>query len=156
MVAWAIGGPAAGWLSDRIGRRKGLYMAGTATALLGWIAIIFAHEISTFSMLALLILTGASSGVMVISFAFAKESVPAYLTGTITGVINTGVMIGPMLLQPAVSLVLDARWEGKIEGSVRVYGEEAFQAGFSLMLVWLLLSLILLAFTQETFCRQRL
>ena len=154
MVAMAISGPLSGWFSDRIGRRKPLYIGGAATALVGWIAIIYMRDIPVYSLLGLMILTGLSSGVMVVSFAFAQESVPPALAGTIAGVINTGVMVGPMFLQPGVGWVLDAKWEGVHQGGVRVYGVEAFQSGFNLMIVWVGLSLILLLFTRETHCRQ--
>lgn len=154
MVSMAVSGPLSGWLSDRIGRRKPCYLAGTALALVGWIAIIYLREISIYSLVGLMIMTGLSSGVMIVSFAFAQESVPRSLAGTIAGVINTGVMVGPMLLQPAVGWVLDARWDGMHRDGVRVYGIEAFQSGFSLMYIWVGLSLILLFFTRETHCRQ--
>jgi MFS family permease len=153
LVAMAISGPFSGWFSDRIGRRKPLYIGGAATALAGWIAITFARDISVYSLVGLMILTGLSSGVMVVSFAFAQESVPPALAGTVAGVINTGVMVGPMLLQPSVGWVLDAKWEGLRQNSVRVYGMEAYQSGFMLMLAWVGLSLILLLFTRETHCR---
>ncbi|MEN8245981.1 MAG: MFS transporter [Thermodesulfobacteriota bacterium] len=154
MVAMAISGPVSGWFSDRIGRRKPLYICGAATALIGWIAITYLRGISVYSLLGLMIITGLSSGVMVVSFVFAQESVPRPLAGTIAGVINTGVMVGPMLLQPGVGWVLDAKWDGLLRDGVRVYGVDAFQSGFSLMFIWAGLSLILLLFTRETHCRQ--
>ena len=154
MVAMAVSGPISGWFSDRIGRRKPLYIAGTATALIGWLAITYLGEASVYTLMGLMIMTGLSSGVMVVSFVFAQESVPRALAGTIAGVINTGVMVGPMLLQPGIGWVLDAKWDGLHQGGVRVYGVEAFQAGFALMFTWVGLSLILLLFTRETHCRQ--
>ena len=154
MIAMAVSGPVSGWFSDRIGRRKPIYIGGAATALVGWMAITYVRDMPVYGLLGLMILTGLSSGVMVLSFAFAKESVPPALAGTIAGVINTGVMVGPMLLQPGVGWVLDARWEGLRQGSVRVYGMAAYQSGFTLMLGWVGLSLVLLFFTRETHCRQ--
>ena len=154
MVAMGVSGPLSGWFSDRIGRRKPLYICGAATALVGWIVITYVRDISVYGLLGLMIMTGLSTGVMVVSFAFAQESVPRALAGTIAGVINTGVMVGPMLLQPAVGWILDARWEGVQQSGVRVYGMAAFQSGFTLMLTWVGLSLILLFFTRETYCRQ--
>ena len=154
MVAMAIGGPVSGWLSDRIGRRKPLYLAMTATAFVGWMLITYARGTSVFSLLVLLIVTGFSSGVAVLSFVFAKETVPPALAGTVSGVVNTGLMTGPMVLQPAVGWVLDTRWEGALQQGVRVYGLRSFQAGFTLMLCWIALSLLLLLFTRETYCRQ--
>ena len=35
---------------------------------------------------------------MILSFAFAMESVPLSLSGTVSGLINMGIMMGPMLL----------------------------------------------------------
>ena len=154
MVAMGVSGPFSGWFSDRIGRRKPLYICGAATALAGWIAIAYVRDIPVYGLLGLMVLLGLSSGVMVVSFAFAQESVPRNLAGTIAGVINTGVMVGPMVLQPAVGWVLDAKWEGMLQDGVRVYGLEAFQFGFALMFGWVTLSLILLFFTRETHCRQ--
>lgn len=57
-------------------------------------------------------------------------------------------------MQPAVSGVLDRNWDGAMEGGVRVYGFAAYRAGFSLMLVWLVIAIALLLLTRETRCRQ--
>jgi hypothetical protein len=63
-------------------------------------------------------------------------------------------MAGPMILQPAVGWVLDQKWEGLIVDGVRIYRLEAYQAGFSLMIFWAVLSVLLVALTKETYCRQ--
>ena len=43
---------------------------------------------------------------------------------------------------------------GLLEDGVRLYGFEAYQAGFSLMIAWTALAVVLLCFTRETHCRQ--
>jgi MFS family permease len=154
LVAWALGGPLFGWFSDRWGCRKPLYLAGCALVLVGWGAALYIDRLSLSLRIAALMITGFSSGCMIITFAFAKESVPGNLAGTISGVINMGVMMGPMLLQPAVGWMLDLKWQGHMEAGVRIYGLPAYQAGFSMMLAWVALALILLFFTRETHCRQ--
>lgn len=154
LVAWAIGGPIFGGLSDRIGRRKPLYFFGYTLAVIGWSIILFIPNLPIFLLAALLVITGFASGCIIISFAFAKESVPANLAGTVNGVINMGVISGPTLLQPAVGWMLDRYWTGALLQGVRVYDLAAYRAGFLLMLVWALLSLILLFFTRETRCTQ--
>ncbi len=153
LVAWAIGGPILGWLSDRTGRRKPLYIGGCAVSLACWVLMVLVPDLPLAALLVLLIVAGLSSGCMIISFAFAKESVPAHLSGTVTGVTNMGVMMGPMLLQPAIGWILDRRWQGALEHGVRVYSLGAYQAGFGLMIAWAALSVILLLFTRETFCK---
>jgi hypothetical protein len=39
------------------------------------------------------------------------ESVPLALAGTVSGISNMGMEMGPMILQPAIGLVLDLKWE---------------------------------------------
>jgi MFS family permease len=153
LVAWAVGGPVFGWLSDHTGRRKPLYIAGCALALAGWAVAIYVRHLPLAALLAVLVITGFSSGCMIISFAFVKESVPASLSGTATGVVNMGVMSGPMVLQPLVGWMLDLRWNGQLADGARLYGLDAYQAGFSLMIAWTVLAVILLCFTRETRCR---
>jgi MFS family permease len=153
LVAWAIGGPIFGGLSDRIGRRKPLYFLGFVLAVAGWIVILFIPDLPILLLAIVLVITGFASGCIIISFAFAKESVPAHLAGTVNGVINMGVISGPTLLQPAVGWMLDRNWTGEMLQGIRIYDLAAYRAGFLLMLVWALLSLVLLFFTRETRCR---
>lgn len=154
LVAWAIGGPFFGWLSDRLGHRKRLYLIGSVISIAGWLSIIFITKIPVYGLVVMLLVTGFSSGCIIITFAFAKESVPADLSGTVSGVVNMGVMMGPTLLQPAVGWILDLKWQGEVIRGIRLYSLNAYQTGFSLMIAWAVLSLFLLFFTRETNCRQ--
>jgi MFS family permease len=154
LVAWAVGGPFFGWLSDRLGHRKRLYLIGSVISIAGWLSIIFITKIPVCGLVAMLLVTGFSSGCVIITFAFAKESVPADLSGTVSGVVNMGVMMGPTLLQPAVGWILDLKWQGEVIRGIRLYSLNAYQTGFSLMIAWAVLSFFLLFFTRETNCRQ--
>ena len=150
LVAWAFGGPIFGALSDRIGLRKPLYLGGMVVAAVGWAMLIFMPSLPLTALAVLLVIIGFATGCMIIGFAFAKESVPGRLAGTASGIANMGVMIGPMLLQPAVGVILDWRWGGAIVDGVRVYGAEAYRYGFALMLGWVLFSIVILVLTKET------
>jgi len=154
LISWAVGGPVIGGLSDRIGLRKPLYLAGAAVALAGWALLVYGPILSLPLLAVLVIITGFSCGAMIIGFAFVKESVPPALTGTVSGVCNMGVMAGPMFLQPAVGWMLDRNWEGMMTSGVRIYSLEAYRAGFVLMIAWAAAAVILVAFTRETHCRQ--
>jgi len=154
LVAWAVGGPFFGWLSDRIRYRKRLYLAGCGISVAGWTVITLIENIPLALLVPFLLITGFASGSMIVSFAFAKESVPLRFSGTVSGIINMGVMTGPMILQPAVGLVLDSMWHGNFSEGVRVYDAAAYRSGFSIMLAWIVASFILLTFTRETNCRQ--
>lgn len=154
LVAWAVGGPIFGDLSDRLGRRKLPYIIGCALAVAGWSLILFAAPMPLHLLTPILLITGFASGCIIVSFAFAKESVPPELTGTVSGIINMGVIMGPTLLQPAVGWMLDKNWDGMMLNGARIYDLAAFRTGFSLMIGWAVLSLALLFFTRETGCRQ--
>jgi MFS family permease len=154
LVSWALGGPFFGWLSDRLQNRKMLYLVGCGISAIGWGAIVMLKDVSLTLLASVLLVTGFASGSMIVSFAFAKESVPLRLSGTVAGVINMGVMTGPMILQPAVGWVLDRMWQGETVAGVRVYDVSTYRIGFSIMLAWIALSFVLLLFTRETGCRQ--
>jgi len=153
LIAWAVGGPIFGWLSDHLGHRKPLYALGCLVILVGWGMLVLIQDLPAGILVTLLIVVGFFSGNMIIGFAFAKESAPLRLTGTASGVVNMGVMMGPMLLQPSVGWMLDQSWDGETSAGVRIYSLEAYQSGFGLMLAWLALAMVLILFTRETHCR---
>ncbi len=155
LVAWAVGGPVFGGLSDRIGRRKPLYVLGCIILTAAWAVILLVPALPMPLLWALMLLAGFASGSMILGFAFGRESVPPRLSGTVAGVINMGVMLGPMVLQPAVGWMLDRHWAGELVAGARTYGVEAYRAGFALMLGWALLATLLILFTRETHCRQQ-
>ncbi|HEY5674644.1 MAG TPA: MFS transporter [Malonomonas sp.] len=154
LLSWAVGGPVCGNLSDRFGRRKPIYLLGCALLTAGWAVIIFVPGLPLPVLVLLLVCIGFSSGCIIIGFAFIKESVPSRLAGTAAGVCNMGVMIGPMLLQPAVGWVLDSRWQGTMLAGIRHFEFSAYRAGFALILAWSVLSLVCVALSRETACRQ--
>jgi MFS family permease len=154
LVAWSVSSLACGPLSERIGRRRPLYQGGLVVMLLLWSVLVYVPGLSTVLLTALLVAIGVSGGVFVLTFVFSKESVPPRLAGTVSGIANMGVMFGGLLTQPLMGWVLDRRWAGAMAEGVRVYDLAAWQAALSVVLVWGALSLVLLAFTRETFCRQ--
>jgi MFS family permease len=153
-VAWAVGSPFFGAISDRLGRRKLPYIVGCAVATVGWGLILFVAPQPIYWLIVVILVTGFASGCMIISFAYVKESVPPDLTGTVSGLVNMGVILGLTLLQPAVGWVLDRRWNGLTLNGARIYDLDAFRIGFSLMFGWMVLAFILLFFTREINCRQ--
>ena len=155
LVAWAVGGPLLGALSDRIGRRKPIYVTGCFAVCAVWSVILFVPGLPVWALTFLLSVAGFASGAMILGFAFVKESVPPSLAGTVSGVCNMGVMTGPMVLQPAMGYVLDSNWNGLLENGIRVYHLGAYQSAFTLMIGWSVISANLICFTTETYCRQK-
>ena len=154
LVSWALSGPILGALSDKIGRRKPLYLAGAIVSLLGWSVAIYLPNLRLWLVVVILLLVGVGAGGMIIGFAYAKESVPSALAGTVSGVCNMGVMMGPMILQPVMGMILDRYWDGAFVNGVRVYSLHAYNSAFVVAIIWSALSLVLLGFTRETNCKQ--
>jgi len=154
MISWAVGGPILGGVSDRLGRRKPIYLVSYIVIILGWAGLIYLPGISLATFLILIVLAGFATGAVVLSFAIGKESVPAGLAGTVLGVINTGFMIGPMIQQPVTGWLLDLNWRGQMAGGARVYDLAAYQTGFLPMIGWAVLACVLVCFTRETYCGQ--
>ncbi len=155
LVAWSVGSPLAGGISDRLRRRKLPLLAGGVLCAVMWAVLIYVPGLPYALLVALLAGIGLASGVVVIGFAFCKESAPAPLAGTASGIANMGNMLGGMVMQPAIGLLLDARWGGALSAGVRVYDFSAYATGFTLMLAWLVAGLLAVAFARETHARQQ-
>jgi hypothetical protein len=130
-----------------------LLSGGLVVTMLLWAIVLFVPGVGGAALVALLIAVGLASGAFILTFAFAKESVPAHLGGTASGIANMGVMLGGMIMQPLVGFILDRHWTGALVEGVRVYDLEAYRWGFAAMLAWGALSAALLRAAKETFCR---
>jgi nitrate/nitrite transporter NarK len=154
IVCWAVASPAAGYLSDRIGRRKPIYLGGAVVATLGWTCLFYLPGVPLPAFVTIAAVTSLACGAVILGFAYAKESVPVLFLGTISGATNVGNMLGPTLLQPAIGWMLDRQWAGETVNGLRAYGAGAFHAGFLLIIGWFALSCAFIALTRETYCRQ--
>ncbi|MDI6748983.1 MAG: MFS transporter [Rhodocyclaceae bacterium] len=153
LAAWALGGPLLGNWSEKLGRRKPLYLGSGAVALAGWALVIFL-PLPLWLLVPLLVTIGFASGNIIIGFAWAKESVPLRLMGTTSGVVNMGPLLGGVILQPGVGWLLDRHWNGALSDGVRLYDAATWQDGFTLMFVAVAIALLLVPFIRETHCRQ--
>jgi nitrate/nitrite transporter NarK len=155
LVSWSVASIAYGPVSQRLGGRKFPYIAGLLATMALWAAIIWVPAWSRTALVALLVALGFASGAFILTFPFAKESVPARLAGTVSGIVNMGVMTGGLVMQPLAGWVLDRYWTGALTpGGARLYDLAAYRNTFSLLFLWGALAFVLLLLTRETHCKQ--
>lgn len=65
-----------------------------------------------------------------------------------------GMEMGPMMLQPAIGVILDMRWNGVLEKGIRIYNLNAYHMAFAAIIGLSILGVLLITFAKETFCRQ--
>jgi MFS family permease len=154
IICWAVASPICGGLSDRIGRRKPIYVIGALISSIGWTVMFTSTHLPLWAFVVIAAITSFACGAVIIGFAYCKESVSPRYFGASNAIVNIGNMGGPAILQPAIGWILDKHWTGQTAGGVRIYGLPALQSGLYLMIAWSCLSLVLLCFTRETYGKQ--
>jgi predicted MFS family arabinose efflux permease len=79
LVAWSLASMAYGPLSERLGRRKPLYAGGLAAAMALWAIVVFVPGLPVPALVALLMALSVASSAFILTFVFARESVPTRL-----------------------------------------------------------------------------
>lgn len=153
LVAWGVGAPLTGWVSDRVGRRKPALVACAAASLLLMAAAIYAPGLAVGLRQILLAMTGLFAGGFVLSFATGRENSPAWASGAALGVVNTASMMSGAIFQPLIGWLLDINWDGGLEAGGRVYAPAAWEAAFLVMPACLAVALAAALAVRETFCR---
>lgn len=86
-LGWIIGCPLLGWVSDRIGRRKPVIVAG-GVVLLACLSWILYGPPDAFPPYVLGLTAGIASGAAMVPYTVIKEANPPNVSGTATGVVN--------------------------------------------------------------------
>jgi len=143
-LGWIIGCPLMGFISDRIGRRKPVILAGAAVLFLCLAWILFGPP-DLLPPYVLGLIAGVSSGAAMLPYSVIKEANPPELGGTSTGVINFLNFTFSALLAPAFSVLMTHATGGESERGLPHY-----QATFGPMLIGVALAMLLTLLLRET------
>lgn len=154
LIAWAMGGPTLGALSDRLGLRRLPYLFSAACTSLLWAVFLFV-ELPSFLLYPLLAAIGFCSGAVIIGFAFAREVNHPGASGATGGVVNMSVLGIAAIMQPVLGKILDYHWEGMLNNGVRIYNSAAYSSAFIWFVVSTALAVVMLFLTRESYCRIR-
>jgi MFS family permease len=132
-MAWAIGSPVLGGISDRLRKRKTIMVLGASgsTLLLG--VLPFMEQVPVAILAALILGIGLSSSAYVVGITLARESNPEQIGSTALGLVNTCVIASGAVLQPLIGYILDRHWTGLAVDGARIYPPEAFAWGLAVL-----------------------
>ncbi len=154
-IGWGLAAPMAGWLSDRLGRRKPIVLGGSLIALISLSVMIYANVSAPFWLGVLFFINGAGSCCMVVCFGLCRELNHQANNATAIGLVNMCVVASGALLQPLIGWMLDLQWGGQMNAGARVYSESAFQQAFLVLVVAALLAVICAWRVRESWCQQQ-
>jgi MFS family permease len=143
-LGWIIGCPLLGMVSDRLGRRRPVIVAGAAVlfACLAWILY---GQAGVFPPGFVGLVAGISSGAAMLPYSVIKEANHPEMGGTATGVVNFLNFTFSALLGPVFAGLLSRAAAG---ASGR--GLEHYQSAFTPLLFGVGLAVVLTLFLKET------
>jgi MFS family permease len=154
-AGWMIGSPLAGWVSDKIGRRKPVLCVGAVVSLLAMAAILYAPIESSITLALLFLIQGLGGGVMAVLYSVIRDLNAPARAGTALGMLNMVVVGSGALMQPLIGRWLDRGWDGQSIDGVRIYAALQYEQAFNLLLILNLLSLVVLMGLREMGQRYR-
>jgi len=142
-----FGCPLAGWMSDRMGRRKPLMIAGAIATLVCFAPFFLGVEMPKPILSALFFALGLFTSTQVITYPFVAESNDASITGAATGIASVIIMGGAGVAQVLFGHLIH------LHATSAVYKAADFQYALWMFPVAILLALFAVMLTKETYCR---
>jgi MFS family permease len=143
-LGWIIGCPLLGMISDRLGRRKPVIVAG-AVVLFACLAWILYGRVGVLPPGVVGLVAGLASGAAMLPYTVIKEANPPEMSGTATGVVNFLNFTFSALLGPVFGWALRMAAGGAAERQL-----EHYQSTFQPLLYGVGLAILLTLFLKET------
>jgi len=143
-IGWIIGCPLLGFVSDRIGRRKPIIIAGGVVLLAALAWILFARS-ALFPPYVVGLVAGIASGAAMLPYTVIKEANPPEASGTATGVVNFLNFTFSALLIPVFGWIML-----RVGGGLPQLQLEHYQTTFTPLLFGVGLAILLTFFLKET------
>lgn len=152
-LGWAVGGPIAGWISDRIQRRKPIMMLSGVFCLITMSMILFIPKLPLVALFALLFIYGVCNIAVATAYAVSCEINPRRVSGTSMAFTNMASVLVGSAFHPLIGKLLDMRWDGVMVEGARVFSVSAYQQAMVLLPLCFVLCIIICLFIKETHCK---
>ncbi|NBX84961.1 MAG: MFS transporter [Gammaproteobacteria bacterium] len=147
-----IGSPLAGWLSDRMRRRKYMMWIGGILALvLCYPMCCMKQSLSVSELMFIFFSLGCVTSTQVVSYPLIAESNSAVYAGRACSLASMIIMGGGMCAQMIFGWLLN---QHQMVDAVPT--EEAFRGAMMMFPISIMLALLMLVFMKETFCKHHL
>ena len=150
-VGVIIGSPLAGWISDRLGKRKLPMIIGAMVSIVVSFIIILPQYLSYHELIFLFLLLGLVTSSQIIAYPLIAESNPVRVTGSAEGMASVIIMSGGFV-QTLFAGLLQWHWQHNYVHHLPVYSRIDFMWALGLMPLAMLLGLIAALVLRETHC----
>jgi MFS family permease len=141
---WIIGCPLLGFVSDRLGRRKPVIVAGAAVLFATLVWILYGPA-DLFPPYVVGLVAGVASGAAMLPYTVIKEANPPEMSGTSTGVVNFLNFTFSALLGPVFAWILLTAGGGAADLTL-----EHYQTTFEPLLYGVAVAIVLTLLLKET------
>lgn len=152
-IGFAMGAPFAGWLSDRMRRRKPMMIIGTSLGLVCLSFVIYSPHLSKAELGTLLFFFGFFTSFFFVSFALMREINSAKASGTAIGFINMFNAMCGAFSEPFIGKLLDIGWGHRMLNGARVFSVSNYHHALIALPIAMIIALFLQLFIRETYCR---
>jgi MFS family permease len=147
-----IGSPLAGWLSDKIRRRKQIMWIGGLLALILCYPLCYMkHALPVSELMLIFFCLGCVTSTQVVSYPLIAESNSAVYAGRACSLASMIIMGGGMCAQMVFGWLLN---QHQMVDAIPT--EETFRGAMIMFPVCIMLALLMLVFMKETFCKNHL
>lgn len=155
LISHVVGILAIPLISDKINSRKLPLMICSMVYFASLLILVLVNQgsLPVELLYVIFIFMGFFSGVSPLAYVVAKENMPASISGNVVGLLNVSPFLCSAVFQMLIGVVLDARWEGTMAGSIRIYSNAAYQSAFMLILIPAGLAVLASVLIRETRCR---
>lgn len=153
-LGWAVGAPVWGWLSDFLGRRKPMVLAGVVGNIILFSAIVHGDSSDPAWLSVLCFIGGLSGSSMTVIFSAMRELNAPAVAGAALGLVNMCIVGSGAVTQPLAGWLLDRQWDGALVDGARIYHAAAYDTAFLVFYGANALALVGALLMRETRCRQ--
>jgi sugar phosphate permease len=150
-IGTIVGSSLFGILSDYWGSRRKPMLITAVLALLLFVFIMYAPQMSYMAYLVLFFILGLITSGQVIGYPTARECNPGELMGSALGFVSIIILGLPGLLQPLVGYLMSFEWHGKIVQGVMIYSLHAYNVGLWVLVIGFMISVVCAYGMRETF-----